>query len=92
MSSEKLIRMANQIADFFRSYPEELAVTGIHDHLAAFWTPHMRESLISDAGEATKDLDPLVLKALQTFRKSEASIGKHVAGSGQSDSLGSGAT
>jgi len=29
MSIEKLIRMANQIASFFRSYPEDQALKGI---------------------------------------------------------------
>ncbi len=35
----KLDHMANQIAAFFRSYPEEEAVAGIHDHIRSFWSP-----------------------------------------------------
>ncbi|WP_230532596.1 formate dehydrogenase subunit delta [Microvirga roseola] len=27
------------IAAFFRSYPENQAINGLHDHLTAFWTP-----------------------------------------------------
>ena len=29
----KLARMANQIADYFRSYPEDEAVAGVHEHI-----------------------------------------------------------
>ena len=43
--NEKLVRMANQIAAFFRSYPQDEAVAGIHKHVTAFWTPRMREQL-----------------------------------------------
>ena len=36
---EKLVRMANQIADFFAPYPEEEAVAGMQQHIRSFWTP-----------------------------------------------------
>ena len=36
---EKLIRMAVEIANFFRNYPEERAVEGIATHINKFWTP-----------------------------------------------------
>ncbi|MGO4573807.1 formate dehydrogenase subunit delta [Microvirga sp. 2TAF3] len=84
MNIEKLIRMANQIAEFFRSYPEEQAATGIHDHLVAFWTPHMRDAILIYANQGGDKLDPLVVKALQTFRTGESPIGKQVAGPGRS--------
>ena len=49
MNHEKLVRMANQIADFFKSYPEEQAQAGIRDHIVAYWTPGMRRA---DPGRA----------------------------------------
>jgi formate dehydrogenase subunit delta len=51
--AEKLVRMANQIAAFFRSYPEDEAVAGIHKHIVAFWTPRMRDPLALTALEVT---------------------------------------
>ncbi len=42
---EKLVRMANQMADFFRSYPEEEAVTQTESHLTKFWDPRMKRDL-----------------------------------------------
>jgi formate dehydrogenase subunit delta len=80
MSAEKLIRMANQIASFFRSYPEDQATRGIHDHLTAFWTPGMRQTLIALALQETTHLDPLVIKALVAFQTGKSPIEKEVAG------------
>lgn len=62
---DKLVRMANQIAAFFRSYPDDQARAGVHDHLASFWTPKMRARLDARiaAGDVT-GLDPLVIAAL----------------------------
>jgi formate dehydrogenase subunit delta len=74
MSSKKLVSMANQIAGFFRSYPEEQAIVGIHDHIAAFWTPRMRDAIMNCARERGSKLDPLVLRALQTFRVAEGPV------------------
>jgi formate dehydrogenase subunit delta len=66
---QKLVKMANQIGDFFKSYPEETAVEGIRDHIAKFWNKKMREDLFAfidsceDAG-----LAPLVQKAVAKLR------------------------
>ncbi|WP_131114563.1 formate dehydrogenase subunit delta [Lichenihabitans psoromatis] len=62
-SDDKLIRMANQIANYFHSYPDNQAMTGIHDHVVSFWTPKMRLKL----GEAldAPSLDPLVRAAFR---------------------------
>ncbi|QFU17365.1 formate dehydrogenase subunit delta [Microvirga thermotolerans] len=68
MSTEKLIRMANQVAEFFRSYPEEQAVAGVRDHLLAFWTPRMRQDVLDHADRGGEGFDPLVAKALAILR------------------------
>ncbi|WP_414475250.1 formate dehydrogenase subunit delta [Microvirga sp. M2] len=89
MNTEKLVRMANQIASFFRSYPEDQAVRGIHDHLVAFWTPAMRATFLEHARTDGRNLDPLVVKALSTFPEAENPIAKEVAGPEQAGELGS---
>ena len=38
---EKLVRMANQIGDFFAALPEAEGVAGAANHLRRFWTPKM---------------------------------------------------
>jgi formate dehydrogenase subunit delta len=54
----KLVRMANQIAAFFRSYPEAAAQEGVRVHLLSFWTPRMLLDLLEQAPGA--QIDPLV--------------------------------
>ena len=43
--ADDLVRMANQIADFFRAYPPEEAEHGIELHIRDFWEPRMRRAL-----------------------------------------------
>jgi formate dehydrogenase subunit delta len=89
MSIEKLIRMANQIAGYFRSYPEEQAVKGIHDHLFAFWTPGMRRTLLSYASQDDGKLDPLVVEAMLNPQNAKNPIEKEIAGPETVGELGS---
>jgi formate dehydrogenase subunit delta len=43
-----LVKMANDIGDFFRAEPQrEDAIAGIADHIAKFWTKRMRVKLDS---------------------------------------------
>ncbi|MEQ1888703.1 MAG: formate dehydrogenase subunit delta [Alphaproteobacteria bacterium] len=45
MESERLVHMANQIADFFKAYPEDEAIAGVENHIRQFWDPRMRAQL-----------------------------------------------
>ncbi len=52
MSIERLIEMANQIGDFFESYPDaELAKKGIAAHIKNFWALNMRKQIVAYALE-----------------------------------------
>ena len=62
---DKLVRMANQIATFFRSYPDEEAVAGIHKHIMAFWTPKMVANLEAALPEHGRPGRQLVRRALR---------------------------
>ncbi|XYD07276.1 formate dehydrogenase subunit delta [Methylobacterium sp. NMS12] len=62
--ADKLVRMANQIATFFRSYPEEEAVAGIQKHIKAFWTPKMISHLEAALPEQGDRVDAYVRRAL----------------------------
>jgi formate dehydrogenase subunit delta len=73
MPDGDIVRMANQIAQFFAVYPEEDAVEGIRDHFVKFWPPAMRKDLLTVAnGLVPTDtpLDPLVIKAAALLRPS----------------------
>ncbi|MCJ2044353.1 formate dehydrogenase subunit delta [Methylobacterium sp. J-078] len=89
-SDQKLARMANQIATFFRSYPEEEAVAGIHKHIVAFWTPKMRAALEAYGPNPESGLDPLALRALQDTPQADSPVragtrDPHLQGAGASD-------
>ncbi|MGX5219422.1 formate dehydrogenase subunit delta [Pseudomonas sp. S9] len=63
MSSENLVKMANQIAQFFASETDTaLAVRSVQQHLQSYWTPAMRHDL--SALQAQNNLHPLVKAAL----------------------------
>ncbi|MFT0519378.1 formate dehydrogenase subunit delta [Pseudomonas faucium] len=66
MSSDNLVKMANQIAHYFDCEPShELAVKGVRQHLLSFWTPAMRQQLGEwIAANAGQRLDPKVVEAL----------------------------
>lgn len=67
MKVETLARMANEIARFFRPYPEHEACAGIRDHIVAFWTPAMRSVFLDHARAGGAGLDPLVAEAMRTW-------------------------
>jgi formate dehydrogenase subunit delta len=62
-----LVKMANDIGDFFRAEPErEEAVAGIVNHIAKFWTKRMREKLNAHlARDGDAALDDLPREALR---------------------------
>jgi len=43
---EVLVTMANQIGDFFASYPSGQREEGVRNHLRHYWDPRMRSALL----------------------------------------------
>jgi len=66
---EKLIHMANQIASFFKTYPHDVAVPGIADHLRKFWSREMRQRILTHLDRGGDGLDPVVVEALGQLRE-----------------------
>ena len=64
----KLALMANQIGDFFKSYPEAEAVAAIADHINQFWTKRMREEFRAGFEKDASALSPLVRQARAKIR------------------------
>ena len=61
MNASDLIRMVNQIADYYRPYPREEAVKGVADHIVAFWDPRMRAGLAEVVASGGAGLSELAL-------------------------------
>jgi formate dehydrogenase subunit delta len=55
---QRLVRMANQIADNFSAMSEGEATSGAADHLQRYWTPKMVSEIIvhADSGESGLNL------------------------------------
>jgi formate dehydrogenase subunit delta len=66
-ASARLVQMANDIGNFFRSEPERsVAVSGIANHIAKYWTPRMRQKLMAHVQEYGVDgLDELPQEAVE---------------------------
>ncbi len=72
MNPNNLIKMANQIGDFFSAMPDaEQAKQDIADHMQRFWEPRMRQNLMSyldQHGDA--QLKPMVRDAMVLLKES----------------------
>jgi formate dehydrogenase subunit delta len=66
MSTENLIKMVNQIAQYFASEPDQQqAVLGVRNHLQMYWTPGMRKELLAwQTAHQGTDLHPLAQAAV----------------------------
>ena len=76
MSADKLVRMANQIADFFQSQPEDSAVTGAADHMKSFWNPVMRRQIYTHLDAGGSGLNSLALEAVKLMRSGDQAVAK----------------
>jgi formate dehydrogenase subunit delta len=68
-SPDKLVRMANQIGQFFASQAEAVRVPGIADHIRKFWDPRMRNQIFAHLDAGGEGLAPLVKQALESLRQ-----------------------
>jgi formate dehydrogenase subunit delta len=68
-TGEKLVRMANQIADFFHSKPREEGIAGVAEHINKFWEPRMRLQLFEMLDAGTENFNELVVAASARIRR-----------------------
>lgn len=66
MNTHHLVKMANQIGQFFQSEPDQVqAINDITLHLKRNWEPRMRKAILVHVSEGGEGLLPIVLKAIQ---------------------------
>jgi formate dehydrogenase subunit delta len=64
-TADHLVRMANDIGNFFRAEPaREDAIAGIANHIAKFWTKSMRRKLAAHGEEGLDELPRDALRRL----------------------------
>jgi len=88
-NGERLVRMANQMADFFRAYPADEARAGIADHIQSFWTRGMRAELQALVRAGGQGLDPLVREAFGGAALGESPILRETGGPEEVGPMGS---
>ena len=64
-TTQTLVRMANQISDFFRLQPEGEAVAATADHIRRFWDPRMRAKMAEYLAHGGAGLNPIAQKAAE---------------------------
>ena len=64
---EKLVRMANQIGDFYAAMPENEA-TDAARHLKRYWTPKMIREIVAFAEAGGAGLNPTAARAVEALK------------------------
>jgi len=65
MDVQHLVKMANQIEQFFRSEPDaDSAVAGIESHLRRNWDPRMRAAIMQHCAQGGEGLGELAKRAV----------------------------
>jgi formate dehydrogenase subunit delta len=66
MNTEKLIKMANDIADFFNAESDkDIASTGVMKHIQRSWDPRMKKAIIAHSQQGGSGLSPLASDAIK---------------------------
>ena len=68
MNTDTMIKRSNSIADYFKEYSHDRAVSGIQNHLKNFWEERQLSQLINYVKSDGKNLDQLVIEAVNTFQ------------------------
>lgn len=66
MHNEKLVKMANDIADFFNAESDkEIAAEGVKKHILRSWDPRMRKEIIQYYRDKGDGFSPLAAQAIK---------------------------
>jgi len=78
MEIENLVKMANDIANFFNSEPERAtAIFGVSNHLRKFWDPRMRKAIVRHLEQGGAGLNDLAREAIAKLSRESDSV-RHV--------------
>jgi formate dehydrogenase subunit delta len=69
MNIDRLVRMANDIGNFFKAEPDHVvAVDSVAMHLKRFWDPRMRKEIVAYVDGGGVELMELVREAVLKLR------------------------
>ena len=65
MDQQHLVRMANNIGDFFEAMPDrQEALDGIAGHIKRYWEPRMRKEMMAYINAGGEGLNEIVREAI----------------------------
>jgi formate dehydrogenase subunit delta len=68
MNIDRLVSMANDIAAFFDSEPDQAAATeGVRVHISRFWDPRMRRQIIAHVAAGGAGLCATAIAAIKAL-------------------------
>lgn len=69
MNTDNLVKMANQIGEFFAAMPDrDEAIADIASHIRRFWEPRMRRALLARIDDGGDGIDGIVREAVARHR------------------------
>jgi formate dehydrogenase subunit delta len=69
METKDMVRMANQMAAFFRPYGEVEGTKDLAAHINNFWAPAIRREFFDHVALGGKGFEPMVMAAATQVRK-----------------------
>ena len=72
MEIRDMVRMANQIASFYKSYPHDQGVKETAEHINRFWEPRMRKAFFDHMAKGGEGFDLVVKEAASAVRQPKA--------------------
>ncbi len=69
METRDMVRMANQMAAFFKSYGDVEGTKDLASHINSFWEPRMRKMFFDYIAQGGKEFEPMVIAAAAQVRK-----------------------
>lgn len=80
MTVRDIVRMANQIGDFFKAYSHDVAVKETATHIRNFWDPRMRRQLAEHLAAGGQGLSEIAMEAGRTVAEEAAAKARAAAG------------
>ena len=69
MNIERMVRMANDIGNFFKAEPDHVqAVEGVRNHIKRFWDPRMRKQILEYVESGGDGLSDIAREAILKLR------------------------
>jgi formate dehydrogenase subunit delta len=69
---DKLVKMANQIGDFFTPMPQDEATKGVATHLRRYWTPKMISEITDYLDAGADGLNPVAARGVRWLKEEGA--------------------